>query len=545
MRQPPSGDVRLPRGFLRAWLDAFALSRVENHAMVTTFIARLEREGTAHADDRTDDRANGHADCQAQQPAQVHAGSDYAMGGGWRSSPDARPSAGTLLVAAWQEWRYLRALPARLGAAPRWVIADDRRTGCITGRERLAALVRPFGGGGGHPALAEIIPAAGQGLLCFTPNLFAVRPAQAQQGLAHLGYLSLFVLPLVAPLRFARAGWRALRDVVAGHWTDRHAWVTALLAASTATLLGRHAPRGLAMLTSNSFVIELMRYMAACSDHAGPFTEVMHGIPTQELEAYHAAVYRAFPVQLQGRLRFVPPVPGLRLAGYPPGSPVTGLAVNVKLNDTADRRDLTELARASAERAQARGGAWVVALNGAGTVEGRDYTTTGTFAMEQAILRHVRRLADAAGMPVHLQYSVHPAHVKSGAAAAITGELVGVEVLHDSFQTWLEADLCISIFSSASWEAHAFGAAVAIGIRADDAIYSEDVLAGLAHPGATESLFDVLVRELARMPDRQRADPLARVRAAFPDVQPGTPAQQPAALAVECAPLPTPAREAA
>lgn len=496
--------MRLPRGFLQAWLDAFERSRIDNHGMVTNFVARLEREG---------------AQRHAGAPASPSVAATYAMGAGWKSSPDARQSPWSLLKAAQREWRDLRRVRAGLGQTPRWVIADDRRTGCIRDRQRLLSLCKPFGGGQ-TPAALGLAPAEGQGLLCFTPNLLALRPEIPLPGVAHLGYLSLFVMPLLQPLAFGMACGRGLWSLRAGRWRNRHAWVTVLLAASIAALFKRHAPDGLTMLTSNSFVIELIRYMFLCTGQRGLAIEVLHGIPTRELEDYHAVLHAAFAAPLQGRLRFVPPVPGLQLTKHPAGSVVDGAAINLKFNDTADRRDLLQLARDSAARARQRGQPWVVALNGAGTVEGKAYTATGTFAMERAILGFVRQHAQDHQLPLHLQYSIHPAHVKSGMAQDIAAQLQGVEVLEDSFPTWLESDLCISIFSSASWEAHALGCAVVIGIRVDDAIYSEGLLADLAYPGPDESIFDVLARELARLPGRVRTGPEERIHRALPQAAP-------------------------
>jgi hypothetical protein len=352
----------------------------------------------------------------------------------------------------------------------------------------------------------------GRGLLCFTPKLLALRPEVSPEGFAHLSYLSLFAMPLLHPLRFLLGLWRGASSMPLGRWRDPHVWVTVLLASSVAALFRRHAPDGLTMITSNSFVIELIRYMFLCSGQKGAATEVLHGVPTREVAVYHTAMHSAFSDSLQSRLRFVAPVPGLNIKNYPPGSVIEGAAINLKFNDTVERRDLQQLARGSVARLNRRGGQWVIALNGTGNVTAQNFVLTDFFAMEKAILANVRRSAQARGLPIHLEYSIHPAHINSGVAMDIAEQLHGVEVLEDSFVTWLESDLCISIFSGAAWDARALGCEVVIGVRAEDELFDEDMLDGLAHPRAAESIFDVIDRELARLPSIARTGPEARIR---------------------------------
>jgi hypothetical protein len=485
--------MKLPRHFLDHWLRAFEKSRVDNHSMVTRFVSRLE----STLPDGAKPAGGGAA--------------YYQMGGGWRSSPDARRSLWQTVRLAWQERRYLRqAWPLEAGAAM-WLVADDRRSGIIQGWAALADQLRTFGGTT-PPSWLRQWQSEGRRLICFTPNLLALRPSDAQKT-THLSYLSLFAVPLVWPGRFVAAALRMLSNQPLRALTQKNAWITSLLAASFDVLLARQVPDRLLMITSNSFVIELLRYMHVASGRGEGVTEVLHGIPSLEIEMYHQDMM-AFPHRsLSGRVRLVPPVPGLRVNTAGGHVLVDTHTINLKMNAVSRQRDLSTLATECVSRNEARGGVPVFTLNGAGTVEGKHYLQTGCFAAEQAILRHVLAEARRQGLVLHVQYSLHPAHIKSGDAQAIREALAvdGVEILEDSMQSWLESDLCASIFSSASWDALALGCDVVFGVTPDDQLYSGEILASFAHPTKELTLFAVLSAALFRIPGRPRPSPHERV----------------------------------
>lgn len=487
------GFMKLPRHFLDHWLRAFEKSRFDNHLMVTGFVTRLESILPV-----------------ASRPV-AGPSSDYQMGGGWHSSPESSPSLWQMLRLAWQERRYLRRELLRRGEAAMWLVADDRRSGVIEDWQALANQLLAFGGRTPPPWLTRW-QAEGRQLICFTPNLLAQRPADPK-GTVHLSYLSLFAVPLAWPGAFIAAAARMLANQPLEALSRRNAWITSLLAASFDVLLARKVPDRLLMITSNSFVIELLRYMHAVSGQGEGVTEVLHGIPTLEVEAYHQGMVCCAPLLLSDRLTFVPPVPSLKVNAANGHIRVAATTINLKMNFVARQRDLLKLADECVRRESARGAVRVVALNGAGTVEGKHYLKTGCFAVELAILRYVLADSRRKGIQVHLQYSLHPAHIKSGDAAAIREALAAdvVEVLEDSLQTWLESDLCISIFSSASWDALALGCDIVFGVSPDDQIYSGEMLASFAHPTRDQTLFEVLSQAIERMPGRRRPSPHERV----------------------------------
>lgn len=493
MKEQTHGAMRLPRHFLDHWLRAFEKSRIDNHLMVTGFVTRLESILPA-----------------ASRPA-AGPSSDYQMGRGWRSSPDARRSFWQTLGLAWQERRYLRRALPRRGEAAMWLVADDRRSGVIEDWTALANQLRTFGGQNAPPWLTRW-QAEGRQLICFTPNLFALRPADPRRTV-NLSYLSLFAVPLAWPGAFVVAAARMLANQPLGVLSRRNAWITSLLAASFDVLLARQVPDRLLMITSNSFVIELLRYMHAASGLGEGVTEVLHGIPSLELETYHQDMMAFSYERLSGRVSLVPPVPGLRVNTAGGHVRVDTDTINLKMNAVSRQRDLLALADECVRRNAARDGCAVVTLNGAGTVEGKHYLRTGCFAAEQAILRHVLLEAQRQGLRLHVQYSLHPAHIKSGDAVAIRQALAfdGVEILEDSMQSWLESDLCISIFSSASWDALALGCDVVFGVSPDDHLYSGEMLASFLHPTRDCTLLEMLSQAIARLPGRPRPSPHDRV----------------------------------
>ncbi len=487
------GPMKLPRHYLDHWLRAFEKSRVDNHLMVTGFITRLE---SSLPDASWPDTGTTQ---------------DYQMGVGWRSSPDSRRTLRQTLQLAWQERRYLRAVLPRNNAAGIWLAADDRRSGLIEHWDDLAAQLREFGGQTAPSWMANW-QSQGQRLICFTPNLLAQR-GPSHRDTVHLSYLSLFAVPLAWPLEFLAAAGRMLSNQPLRTLGRRNTWITSLLAASFAVLLGRQAPARLLMITSNSFVIELLRYILAVSGQGEGVTEVLHGIPSLELETYHQDMIAFAPALLSGRLTLVPPVPGLCVNTADGHIRVTVNSINLKMNTVSRQRDLFALADECVRRGAARGGVHVVTLNGAGTVEGKHYLQTGCFAAEQAILRHVLAESRRQGIAAHLQYSLHSAHIKSGDSATIREALAAeeVEVLEDSLQTWLESDLCISIFSSASWDALALGCDVVFGVNPEDQFYSGDMLSSFSYPTCEHTLFEVLSEAISRLPRRQDLSPHERV----------------------------------
>jgi hypothetical protein len=485
--------MKLPRHFLDHWLQAFEKSRIDNHQMVVGFVTRLE------------------STLPVSSRPSAGPSTKYQMGEGWRSSPDARLSFWRMLRLAWQERSYLRRELSRRGEAATWLVADDRRSGVVEDWDALANQLRTFGSQTAPPWLTRW-QAEGRPLICFTPNLIALRPAD-RQGAAHLSYLSLFAVPLAWPGTFVAAAVRMLTNQPLRALSRRNAWITSLLAASFDVLLARQVPDRLLMITSNSFVIELLRYMYAVSEQGEGVTEVLHGIPSLELETYHRDMMAFSNERLSGRLTLVPPVPGLGVNSAGGHVQVDAHPINLKMNAVSRQRDLWALAEECVQRHARRRGVAVITVNGAGTVEGKHYLQTGCFAAEQSILRHLISQAQQQGLLAHVQYSLHPAHIKSGDAEVIWQALSmdGVEILEDSMQSWLESDLCISIFSSASWDALALGCDIVFGVSPDDNLYSGEMLACFAHPTRDQTLFEVLTQAVARIPGRRRPSPPERV----------------------------------
>ena len=485
--------MKLPRHFLNHWLSAFEKSRVENHHMFRRFISRLENSLP-----------------NEKSPANVLP-LEQKMGGGWRSSPDSRHTLWQIFKLSWQErLKLLRGLPQN-GKSVIWLVADDRRSGVIEGWPALVDQLRLFGCQSA-PSWLEKCEFEGRRLLCFTPNLNSLR-TENFQGALHLSYLSLFAVPLAWPGTFLTAAIRMIISQPIGAMFRPNTLITSLLAASFDVLLGRQVPDRLLMLTSNSFVIELLRYMVMGSGKSGSVTEVLHGIPSLEIEAYHRRMIDYYPNLLADRLAFVPPVPNLDLDSINGQIRISTDIINLKMNAVSRQRDLLSLGKECVRRCSARNGIPAVTLNGAATVEGGDYQDTVCFAVEKAILRHVLMESMRLGISIHLQYSLHPAHIKSGNALAIREllEAEGIEVIEDSFQTWLESILCISILSSASWDALAVGCDVVFGVSADDKIYSRGILSAFMHPTGQRDLFKVLSDAISRIPLCASPDPIERV----------------------------------
>ena len=208
-----------------------------------------------------------------------------------------------------------------------------------------------------------------------------------------------------------------------------------------------------------------------------------------------------FPRNIKERMRFIPPVPKLSQTAFPKGAVIEDVVVNLQINTKKLEGRVLEIANICEHRRKDIERKIVIALNGAGIVRKESYQDTGFFALEKKIIEFLYKLAEDEKIDIHLQYSIHPAHVKSGEASAIEKSFsnLGVEVLEDSLQTWLEADLMVSIFSSASWDAYALGCPVAICIRPADKLFSEDLLENFAFPKHDQTIFDVLKGQVCNL----------------------------------------------
>lgn len=475
----------LPKNYINHWLDAFEYSRKYNYLLITNFISEIEKNSSIELSQNAAERQNLHE-----------------IGNGWRASPDANLSWRALIKSILKERSYLLGYFNNMTPDSIWVIADDRRTANLSSWDDFEEQVGELGTGHA-PKILSRDPSKSENMVFFSPNLTAKRKCKNRKEEKHinLSYISLFATPIAFPRNYLKA----LRDIIRSHsfknFRTKNAWISFILAAAICTLLLRQRPARVVMLTSNSFIIEMLRYLYLASGSEGTIIEVLHGIPTCEITEYHEKVLSVFPHNIKERMRFIPPVPNLSQAAFPKGAVVEDVVVNLQMNTKKLEGRILEITNICEHRREDIECKIVIALNGAGIVRKESYQNTGFFALERKIFDFLYKLADDEKIDVHLQYSIHPAHVKSGEARAIEKSFsyLGVEVLEDSLQTWLEADLMVSIFSSASWDAYALGCPVAICIRPADKLFSEELLQNFAFPKYNQTIFDVLKDQVCKL----------------------------------------------
>jgi hypothetical protein len=245
-------------------------------------------------------------------------------------------------------------------------------------------------------------------------------------------------------------------------------------------------------LTSNSFTIELLRFVALHRPRT-EVIEIMHGVGSIPFERYISDLLRAVP-QAQQQLKLVAQVPNVRLYQALRDQELSGEAVNTYANQyllehATTVGDLVTRVRADlAVPLSMPPAPLIVGVLGNFPTDGRLFESP-SFHSECYLIRLIARSAARLRRRVHFVYCPHPAFGASNFENELFREH-GVVICRRTQSAWLGADICVSLMSSTLIETEFFGARALTPLLATDGFFPEHYLAAVASPadGSADAL---------------------------------------------------------
>jgi len=318
---------------------------------------------------------------------------------------------------------------------------------------------------------------------------------------AVLNYLTLIFFALTTPI-FTLAALndvrRELNDANERPVFRQSAQMLLALTLARLLRLRSHAV-GAIFLTSNSTFPEMLRWELLRNSQTLSIVEVLHGVPTLELERYQAALQRIIGPSDYEKQSFIKMVRGIELPeAFKRQRRGVGW-LNLKFLSIRESLGKFDDAIARLRRERTDLDVFVVHINGS-TGHEMPYVDSAAFLAEKEILSAIVGYATQVGRKLRLSYSSHPAHMKTGEylllRRTLTENFAHLTFYTDSALGWLSSDFCISLYSSSAWDARALGCPSFTTIRNRDHIYSKQILDLLDHPGDDESVPDALQRVL-------------------------------------------------
>jgi len=340
--------------------------------------------------------------------------------------------------------------------------------------------------------------------------------------------LALFVLALCTrPRETLRTYLRYVADGSASDIDRPPGSARRLVCAFIATAYGE-ALHGLSIsegvfFNSNSTLTELLRAYLIHLEECGPIYDIMHGVGSVEAERFFTGLLAEG--QKCGALEryvFVPQVPNLPLHGAFQRQAIGGgVAINSYLNNYfIDREEgPTQTVEAFVEAEyrlicpgprRARNPLIVTLF---GTYEdGRSFFESSAFKAECLLLSLINQCKLRASIDAMTLYVPHPKHSSAELSHPIFAA-TGAKLYRHSVFCWLVSDLCVSLFSSAMFEAVYFGARGFTPLTAADDLYTP-YLNLVSHPKSDswEDLVSELRRVVVHCEQAPRLDVMERAR---------------------------------
>ena len=279
-----------------------------------------------------------------------------------------------------------------------------------------------------------------------------------------------------------------------------------------------------AFFTFNSTLTELLRGYLISDNRCCRILEIMHGVGERIGERYFATILD------EGRIYstttkhfFVPQIPILPLFGAFGAYrvPDSRLAINAYLNryfveqlglhGSADRFIDNELQHIFGADGQMKR-PLVITIFGNYSSEGSDLGSA-SFEAERYLIQLVDDLLRARASNAKLIYVPHPSHPLSLFSGKVFGQ-AEVIIYPKSIFCWLVSDVCLSLLSSAMFEAAYFGSRSFTPLRAADGLFPESYMQLLTTPAdaTIKSLDQALSNLIIAADDEPRETLLGRAR---------------------------------
>jgi len=234
--------------------------------------------------------------------------------------------------------------------------------------------------------------------------------------------------------------------------------------------------------TSNSRLTELLRAYLIHRKECGRIYDIMHGVGSVQAERFFTrTLAEGAELGVDERYIFVPQVPNLPLHGAFQRHAIDGgTAINAYLNKyfigrERDPRQTLEAFVESEYRAISPGlrrvhDALIVTLFGT-YEDGQRFFESAAFKAECLLLALIAQWRSRARADAIVLYVPHPKHGAATLSHPIFAATGAVVYRHSVF-SWLVSDLCVSLLSSAMFEAVYFGARCFTPLTRGDDLYT-------------------------------------------------------------------------
>lgn len=278
-------------------------------------------------------------------------------------------------------------------------------------------------------------------------------------------------------------------------------------------------------LTSNSFVTEILRFYLIPRRRCSSICEIMHGIPTIFYERYVADMIKEgsgyAAAQKHSSIAQLPMLPmfGVLLTDVKchPGTSVNTYLNKYWIDRQRSNADFAAIIESEFQAGFSKRGisekTLIITFIGGGT-QYHDFFRSETFEIECFIMRYVKKIMDQTAQPYITIYTPHPSYPLTKFQTCEFFLEEGIVVYPDTIFTWFLSDMCLSLISSALFEASYFEAhAFTPTIRSDD-MYPDVLLDLLDHPkdDADRSFVEDLTRFLLSHARRTPVDLMSRAK---------------------------------
>ncbi len=252
------------------------------------------------------------------------------------------------------------------------------------------------------------------------------------------------------------------------------------------SLIDRLPKHSTTFLTSNSFLVELLRVYLLQDDRSEKITELLHGIIADPTEKF----FKRILTSKENKHRFVPQVPDLPELEYLTKEFFVGdnLSINTYLNSSlyenkkiySSYKDYA-LENFKKLRINPDDKILTITIYGGTSIEGSFFESSG-YEIEIEILDMIVKYFKDKKINTKLIYVPHPANKILPRFAEEKFDNFDVQILEHSIFTYLITDYCISNISSCLFELSWLGAECFSPIIEQDELYSSKYLDTIHHP---------------------------------------------------------------
>lgn len=305
------------------------------------------------------------------------------------------------------------------------------------------------------------------------------------------GFASFFLM-INHPLRFILAGLKSAITVLISlpdFRTGIKLGLVQFFAEAFEKVQTKSPTYELLLLTCNNFFTETLRWNGLVSAKCERVLEVLHGIPTRDLEIYNESMGTVLQVAgLTNKVLFVPQVPLKLKAPYEKHLMGEGkLGINTYLNFKKLRAEVIKSLWSSQNPWQGNTTNEPVITFLGGTGHTENFYTSDAFQVELNILKFVSRWFRKKNRPVKLLYTPHPANRNQWLKESELLSRWDTTVFDNTPLTWMISDMSLAIFSSAVFEAGYFQSTAFTPIKTKHRVFSKNILNLIRHPEDQES----------------------------------------------------------